>query len=322
MTRPASNSIQVPDENWYQDSIAQLIKQFPEEAPGFFGPGSMTWRIYREPGILIGSYRALLLQVAHPAVGAGVAFYSNFQKDYLGRAYRTFFNMSSIFFGSRKEALRVAGQLHRMHYRIKGQYRNAQGQSIAYCANQPELLCWILATLVDTSIRSYEHLHGPLSAADKEIFFQESQITAQLMGIPLSSYPESYEDFCHYFQQMLQSKVLAVGATGLDLSEAILRGPFFWGSSIIRLFATGLLPASLRQAYRLPWTERQEKRLQTYLKRIRGFYRFFPVAWRTAPPFYQAQYRVARAAGRRLGGWAWFFHHLGRYIKAPFLITS
>ena len=106
-----------PDEARYRATLAELKARFPDEARGFYGPGSMTGKIYREPAILIGSYRALLLQVAHPAVAVGVAQYSSFQKDYLGRAYRTFFNMASIFFGSRSEADRKSTRLNSSHVR-------------------------------------------------------------------------------------------------------------------------------------------------------------------------------------------------------------
>ena len=311
-----------PDEARYRATLAELKARFPDEARGFYGPGSMTWKIYREPAILIGSYRALLLQVAHPAVAVGVAQNSSFQKDYLGRAYRTFFNMASIFFGSRSEAFRVAGHLYRMHQRIRGEYRDAKGQQRAFVATEPALLRWILATLVETSITAYELVHGPLPDREKAQFFQESRITALLMGIPAEDYPTSYEDFCRYYQQTLSDGSLRVDERGLALAAAILRGPFRWGAPLIRLFATGLLPEPLRQAYQLPWTAPQEDRLARYLRLIRRWYRFCPRALRTAPPYYQAQYRIGRVTGKRTGWLAYFFPQMGRWFKAPFLIRA
>ena len=56
---------------------------------GLFGPGSLTWRVNREGVLLLGGGRALLLQVAHPLVAAGVAQHSNYREDPFGRLYRT-----------------------------------------------------------------------------------------------------------------------------------------------------------------------------------------------------------------------------------------
>jgi uncharacterized protein (DUF2236 family) len=51
---------------------------------GLFGPGSLTWRVNREGVLLLGGGRALLLQVAHPLVAAGVAEHSNYREDPFG----------------------------------------------------------------------------------------------------------------------------------------------------------------------------------------------------------------------------------------------
>jgi uncharacterized protein (DUF2236 family) len=57
--------------------------------PGLFGPESITWRVNREGVLLLGGGAALILQVAHPLVGAGVAEHSNYREDPWGRLYRT-----------------------------------------------------------------------------------------------------------------------------------------------------------------------------------------------------------------------------------------
>ena len=54
-----------------------------------FGPGRMIWTVNRELALLIGAGRALLMQLAHPLVAAGVAAHSRFAEDPLGRLVRT-----------------------------------------------------------------------------------------------------------------------------------------------------------------------------------------------------------------------------------------
>ncbi len=312
----------IPSEVWYQASIAELSSRFPNDAAGFFGPESITWKIYREPGILIGSYKALLLQVAHPAVGAGVKIYSNFQKDYLGRAYRTFLNMSSIFFGSCRLAKKTANHLHRMHYRICGTYIKADGTEKKFCANEPQLLTWILATLVETSIQAYELLRPALTLEEKNRFIKEAQITAQLMGIPAGYFPESYESFIEYFTRVLQSKQLEIGSTAEHLATDILRGPFPFLRKTNRLFATALLPKTLIEQYQLEWNKKLEKRFQKRMAFIRRLYAWWPSALRYAPPFYQALYRTAKEKQERPKLLSSFFYCLGQRVKAPFLIRE
>ncbi len=313
---------QIPSEAWYQASIAELSSRFPDDAAGFFGPESVTWKIYREPGILIGSYKALLLQVAHPAVGAGVKIYSNFQKDYLGRAYRTFLNMSSIFFGSCSLAKKTANHLHSMHYRICGSYIQRNGEEKKFCANEPQLLTWILATLVATSIQAYDLLRPALTLEEKNRFIKEAQITAQLMGIPPGFFPESYESFVEYFTRVLESKQLEIGSTAEHLATDILRGPFPFLRKANRLFATALLPKVLIEQYQLEWNKKLAQRFQNRMSFIRRFYSWWPDAIRHAPPYYQALYRVAKSKKESPKKLSVFFHWLGKHIKVPFLIRE
>src|SRR5688572_14503814 len=70
----------------------------------FFGPGSLLRKVAGESAGVLGGGRALLLQLAHPLVAAGVADHSNFRADPLARLERTLESMLSIVFGQRHEA--------------------------------------------------------------------------------------------------------------------------------------------------------------------------------------------------------------------------
>ena len=49
---------------------------------GLYGPASEAWRLNREAMLLLGAGpRALLLQIAHPLVAAGVADHCDFRTD-------------------------------------------------------------------------------------------------------------------------------------------------------------------------------------------------------------------------------------------------
>src|SRR5205085_5742513 len=113
---------------------------------GLFGPGSLTWRVNREGVLLLGGGRALLLQVAHPLVAAGVAQHSNYREDPFGRLFRTLDTVTTIVFGATPDAHEAAARLRRIHERVKG----VADDGTPYQATDHDLIMWVHATLVDT----------------------------------------------------------------------------------------------------------------------------------------------------------------------------
>src|SRR5919206_3013033 len=87
---------------------------------GYFGPGSLTWRVNREGVLLVGGGRALVLQVAHPKVAAGVAEFSDYREDPWGRLYRTLDTTLKIVFGDSRTSGAASDRLRRVHSRVNG----------------------------------------------------------------------------------------------------------------------------------------------------------------------------------------------------------
>src|SRR5262245_39609061 len=114
-----------------------------------FSPTSPFWQVNRELLLGLGGMRALLLELAHPLVAAGVADHSNFQKRPLKRLYRTMRLMSCITFGTRTAARRAVRQIGQCHHSVHGETKQAAGcypLGRIYNANDPELKLWVLAT--------------------------------------------------------------------------------------------------------------------------------------------------------------------------------
>src|SRR5690242_3398354 len=111
-----------------------------------FRPDSVTWRINQEPALLLGGGRALLMQLAHPGVAAGVAEHSDFRRRPLDRLMRTLELTLALTFGTRAEALAAAQQINAVHQRIHGN---------GYSATDPRLLLWVHATLIDSALVTY-----------------------------------------------------------------------------------------------------------------------------------------------------------------------
>src|SRR5438067_11370819 len=87
---------------------------------GLFGPGSLTWRVNREGVLLLGGGAALVLQVAHPLVAAGVAEHSNYREDPWGRLYRTLDLTTKIAFGSTEVAGEASARIQHVPGRVNG----------------------------------------------------------------------------------------------------------------------------------------------------------------------------------------------------------
>src|SRR5690348_15205949 len=133
---------------------------------GLFPDDSIIRRVNRENVLLLGGGRALLMQLAHPLVAAGVDDHSDFRVRPIRRLRRTVQMVMAIVFGDRETALAAARSVNRVHGRVVGD---------GYRALDPELLLWVHATLVDSSLVTYETFVRRLSDTEREEFYQQSK---------------------------------------------------------------------------------------------------------------------------------------------------
>jgi uncharacterized protein (DUF2236 family) len=286
------------------------------DALGYFGPHTMTWRLYREPLFALGGVRALLLQVAHPAVADGVARFSNFKADPFGRGYRTFAAMAMIYFGSKTQAEQTAQRLWRIHSAIRGDAPQP------YSANQPELLLWVLSTLTDTTLRVYERATWLRLPPDwPSRFYEESKVAARLLGIPDALYPPDLAAFSLYVKTMLEGDVLGSTDTCREVAQAIVRHPRA-PKKLADLMATGDLPAALCSRLGMETRADAAERLSRWTARFSSVYRLIPKGLRWNPAYHQAQYRIARAEGRRPKWAGRFFSWLSKRVKVPLALEA
>jgi uncharacterized protein (DUF2236 family) len=266
-----------------------------------FGPQSLTWRVNRETTLLLGGGRALLLQIAHPLVAAGVVEHSGFAQAPLQRLWRTLDLSLTVSFGSAAEALAAVRRIERVHARVRGELPEAVGpfpRGTPYDANDPALLLWVHATLVDSALLAYERFVGRLSATERAALYAESTVTARLFGIPTAMIPPTPTDFRAYMRDMIAGPTLAVGAASRAIAASLLSPPLPLGLRQIagstRLFTIGLLPPTVRRRYGYRWSPTYARALQVLTTAIRTglpvlprVVRDFPHArraWRAAAP--------------------------------------
>jgi uncharacterized protein (DUF2236 family) len=223
--------------------------------PGLFEEESITRRVNRENVLLLGGGRALLMQLAHPKVAAGVDEHSDFRAHPIRRLRRTIRMTMAIVFGDRETALAAARAVNQVHAEVNGR---------DYRALDPELLLWVHATLADTALVTYETFVQPLAPREREDFYQEFKLLGELLGIPHDRYPDTYLDFEAYLEQMMSPAGPArVDGRARELAAQIMRpklrlvpGPVMVPLNVI---TTGLLPPDLRAQYGLPWGSRQQR---------------------------------------------------------------
>jgi uncharacterized protein (DUF2236 family) len=255
-----------------------------------FGPSSLTWQVNREAVLLVGGGPALLLQVAHPLVAAGVAEHSNFRQQPLQRLQRTLDLTLTIAFADAAGALHAVRQIERVHSIVHGKLSAAVGpfpRGTPYDANDPALLFWVHATLVDRALYVYERFVRPLSASAKVRYYEESKVVARLFGISEDLIPPAWQDFRRYVRGMVRGPELAVGPESLEIAASILDPPLPPGvRHALRaagFFTAGLLPATIRSRYGLTWNKRRERALRLFVAGVRATLPVWPAALRTFP---------------------------------------
>jgi uncharacterized protein (DUF2236 family) len=222
--------------------------------PGLFDEDSITRRINRENILLLGGGRALLMQLAHPKVAAGVDEHSDFRAHPIRRLRRTIRMTMAIVFGDRDTALAAARGVNQAHARVQG---------AGYRALDPDLLLWVYATLADTALVTYGVFVKRLLPSEREEFHQEFKQLGELLGIPHDRFPDTVRDFDEYVEQMVASGPVVVDARARELALQVMR-PRVWllpGPAMIPLnvVTSGLLTPALREQYGLAWGPRQQR---------------------------------------------------------------
>ena len=252
---------------------------------GHFPKGSVIRRVNNEPAIMFGAGRALLLQLAHPAVAQGVQDHSEFKKNPFKRLQGTLEATYAVVFGSSELARDVGRRIQWIHEYVVGP---------GYTANDPSNLLWVHATLCDTALRCYEGLVEELSPEDAETYYQEMKQVALVFGVGLEHQPGTLADFRAYMDRSVaEIEMTAVGKdlAGFILDPALPLGlhiPFRPLLLLQRLFTLGSLPEPVRGQLDVTWGPREQARYDRAQRTVRSVFRALP--------------RPIRTAGNRVGG--------------------
>jgi len=264
---------------------------------GFFDPRGVMWRVSREPVLLVAGMRALLMQVAHPKVAQGVADHSAYRTDPLGRGVRTFTAVYAIVFGTREEAVAAAMRVRGIHARVRGRVRAAalpDGVDSHYTAEDPQLLFWVAATLLDSAVIAYERFVARLSPDDKERLYSESKRFGQMFGVPLAMYPPTWPDFREWMNETLTGSALTVTPAARDICRSLLNGTWLTrlAAPVNYVTAAMLLPPSLASDYGLRRGAAVRVAYGLLAMIVTALVHAVPRRWRGVPAARRAERRV------------------------------
>lgn len=260
---------------------------------------SVIRRVNIEPAIMLGAGRALLLQLAHPAVAQGVEAHSDFKGNPFKRLLGTLEATYAVVFGSEELARGVGRRIRWIHDRVTGP---------GYAANDAPNLMWVHATLCDTAMRCYTTLVEPLSSADAETYYEEMKRVAEVFGVAVADQPATLADFRSYMADTVAT--MDVTAVGKDLATFILEPtlplrlhvPLAPLLRLQRRFTLGTIPAPIRDQLGVRWTPDDQARFERSERRARAVFRTTPRAVRTAGNKLSGRWLVWLAA-RRVRSW-------------------
>ena len=154
--------------------------QEPVGDRGLFGPDSVAWRVTAHPvGMLAGGFAALMLQSLHPLAMAGVAEFSDYREDPLGRLSRTARFVTVTVFGPTHEADAAIARVRRVHTAVHGTASDGR----AYRADDPELLTWVHTAETYCFLAGYQAYSGSrLSPGECDRYFAETAVLAERLG--------------------------------------------------------------------------------------------------------------------------------------------
>jgi uncharacterized protein (DUF2236 family) len=233
-----------------------------------------------EAMLLAGGGRAILLQLANPAVGHAVADHSDFAADPLRRLRNTLTYVYALVFGTPQQVVAVRSMVQRAHAPVRSE---------TYDASDAGLQLWVAATLYDTAATLHARVYGPLDEASADAVYRDYAIVGTALGMPAALWPVDREAFGHYWRAQLarlevDDRVRAVGEQLLHPAS----GPLWMRAlmPIARLATAGLLPPTLREAYALPWNDRRQRRFDRMMNVIAHIYPRLPARLRHWPKNY------------------------------------
>ena len=184
------------------EPLARAYERSVPERPadgGLFGPRSMVWQVHRDRSFPLATIRSLMVQALHPLAMAGVAQHSSWQRDPFGRLAATGGYVLTVTYGDTAAAEGAAARVRAVHTHVRG---TDPVTGLAYRAEDPELLLWVHAGMVDSIAHVVRHYGRSLDAAGADRYVAEMARFAEIIGVPTARVPTSVAALHEYMESV------------------------------------------------------------------------------------------------------------------------
>jgi uncharacterized protein (DUF2236 family) len=217
----------------------------------------MLRRVIGERVVALSGPRALLMQAAHPLAVEGLLAHSSALDEPYERLQRTAEVMNAVGFGTRAQADRATRRVRAMHSRVSGELTEAVGPYPAgtpYRGDDPELLLWVLFTLIDSAELVYRRYVGELDRSERESLWADYRVVGRLFGLADADMPAGLAELDEYRRMMLDGDRLFVSEWARRRArEIVLEPPVpLWLQPVlttVNFITVALLPDRVREGY-------------------------------------------------------------------------
>jgi uncharacterized protein (DUF2236 family) len=259
-------------------------------------PETITWQRAGDVRVLTAAGYALLLQVAHPTVGAGVSEHSTFRNDPWGRLLRTLDYACTMVYGGPVAAGEMGRRIRAMHARIRGELPDGR----EYSALEPGAYAWVHATLAEGIVRSHERFGRRFSDEDCEQLWAQWLALGQMLGIGADELPADWAAFRSYVAEMIDTRLERTPAVVEVLDELARPAPpvtsgacaTVWPlarmplAHLAGLATAGLLPPALRRRLGVRFSRRDAVQLAALAAVLRAATPLMPESLLNTGPGY------------------------------------
>ena len=233
------------------EPLARAYQRAVPEHPadeGLFGPRSVVWRVNRDRVFPLAGMRSLMVQALHPLAMAGVAQHSTWKQDPFGRLAATSSYLLTTTYGDTQSALAAADWVRHVHRHVRG---TDPETGLPYSAEDPDLLLWVHAAMVESIVAVAQRYGRPLEPAEADRYVAEMVRFAEIVGVPREDVPATVKSLRRYIEsvELRQASAAAKEAIAIVLDPPDLDGDTreLWRD--LGQVAVGTLPDWAREMY-------------------------------------------------------------------------
>lgn len=233
------------------DYPSRTLADAPRADEGYYGPESISWRIFSDPSTMLGAKNAVFLQMLEPGMMTHferVSLTSDGPEEMAARFDRTSAYLRDAVFADKAHADAAAAHVDRLHEHAS--WTNPETGEVV-SAKQPDWQRWTWWTYIWSGLRGYQEFGPGLSTSDADLAVRESHLGAKQLHVP-GPYFETFDEVDQYIREELNTKSLTLFAAlaGHTLRHPDVKGPVAgWVTRQVINGILSLLPESARLFY-------------------------------------------------------------------------